>query len=279
MSQEKTILFVEDNPLVLDIYRHWLQRAGYEVESAADGMMALEQLQQVKPDLVILDLMLPRLNGLEVLKFIRQDAELKATPVLILSNVFMNEPATKVMKAGASLRLSKTECTPAKLIAAVRELLGTVPASNGRPQNDSPSTEAHEALQKETRERLLADAPKEVARIREHCLAYVKTAGSPVSAEHLDSLYQRVRFLCARVTLGECSKAAHLVSALEAMLFEIISRKTLQSPSILQTTAQAVDCLDACLRRATSVRLRACSGRKCSSWTMIRSAISRAWRR
>ena len=239
----KTILFVEDNPLVLSIYRNWLQRDGYQVESADDGLAAVEKLPQLKPDVVILDLMLPRLNGLDVLKFIREHSDLKATPVMILSNAYMDEPASKVMIAGANKRMLKTQCTPAKLIEAVRELLGVTPAPHGRSQNDSALAEANEALLKEARNNLLEDAPKEIARIREHCLGFVKTAGSPASAEHLDDFYQQVRFLCTRAGLGNWPKVAHLVSALEAMLFEIISRKSLPSPSVLQTIAQAVDCL------------------------------------
>jgi DNA-binding response OmpR family regulator len=239
----KTILFVEDNPLVLDIYRNWLQRDGFNVASADDGLMALEKLPQLKPDLVILDLMLPRLNGLEVLKFIRKHSDLKAIPVLILSNAYMNESASKVMLAGASQRMLKTQCTPAKLIAAVRGLLGVAPAPHGQPENDSALAETNEALLKEARINLLEDASKHISRIRELCLAFVKTAGSPVSTDHLNDLYQQVRFLCARATSGDCSRLAHLVSALEAMLFDIICRRSLPSASALQTVAQAVDCL------------------------------------
>jgi DNA-binding response OmpR family regulator len=242
-TANKTILFVEDNPLVLGIYRTWLQRDEFRVESADDGVAALEKLPQLKPDLVILDLMLPRLNGLEVLKFIRQHPDLKATPVLILSNAYLNEPASKVMDAGANRRMLKTECTPARLIAAARELLGVAPGGRGQAQNGPALARANEALLEEARDNLLQDAAAEIARVREHCLAYVKTAGSPVSEDHLNDLYQRVRFLCARATLGNFPRAAQLVSALEATLLEIISRKSLPSPSVLQTIAQAVDCL------------------------------------
>ncbi|HEX7617367.1 MAG TPA: response regulator, partial [Verrucomicrobiae bacterium] len=242
-TAKKTILFVEDNPLVLGIYRNWLQRDGFQVESANDGLVALEKLPQLKPAVVILDLMLPRLNGLEVLKFIRQHSDLKATPVLILSNAYLDELASKVMIAGATKRMLKTECTPKKLIEAVRELLSITLAPHGRPQNDSALAEANEALLNEVRNHLLQDASSEIASIRELCLTYVKTSGDQANGEKLNDLYQQVRFLCTRIGLGDCPKVAHLVSALEAMLFEIISRKSLPSPSVLQTLAQGVDCL------------------------------------
>ena len=242
-TMRKTILFVEDNPLVLGIYRNWLQRDGFQVELAEDGLAALEKLPQLKPDLVILDLMLPRLNGLDVLKFIRQDSDLKATPVMILSNAYMNEPASKVMEAGANRRMLKTECTPGKLITAVRELLGIAPLAQGQPQPGTVLEDANYVLLEEARNNLFNDASEEIIRLREHCLAFVKTAGSAVSEDHLGELYRRVRFLCARVTSGNIPRAAQLVSALEATILEIITRKSLPSPSVLQTVAQAVDCL------------------------------------
>jgi len=239
----KTILFVEDNPLVITIYRNWLQREGFQVNASGDGLDAIEKLPQMKPSLVILDLMLPMLDGLDVLKFIREHDELKNTPVLILSNAYMDDQAGKALKAGANKLLLKTQCTPARLIEAARELLGTSEKSAAHPTVQSKLAAANEALLKETREDFLSDAPAEVTKIREHCLAFVKTAGTPASAEQLNNLYQRVRFLCARAGLGDCTKIAHLASALEATLFEIIFKKTSPSASALQTIAQAVDCL------------------------------------
>ena len=76
-----TILFVEDDPFVLTMYRSRLQGEGFAVESAVDGLAAIELLPKIRPDAVVLDLMLPKLHGLEVLKFIRADVDLKATPV------------------------------------------------------------------------------------------------------------------------------------------------------------------------------------------------------
>src|SRR6202034_3006644 len=101
-NNRKTILFVEDNPFILAVYQNWLEREGFQVESAEDGLIALEKLPQMKPALVILDLMLPKLDGLDVLKYIREDAELSATPVMILSNAFMDERSAKAMTAGAT---------------------------------------------------------------------------------------------------------------------------------------------------------------------------------
>ena len=124
---EKKILFVEDDPVVLTLYRNRLQREGFEVLFAEDGEVALNILSRMRPDLVVLDLMLPKVNGVDVLKHIRADERLKATPVLILSNAYMTELAQKAMQSGANKGMLKTECTPAKLVEAVRDMLGLRP--------------------------------------------------------------------------------------------------------------------------------------------------------
>ena len=266
---KNTILFVEDNPLVLASYRPCLEREGFSVEAAGDGEVALEKLTQLKPGLVILDLLLPKLNGAEVLQFIRGHAKLKHTPVLILSNAYVDECALKETTPGADKRLLKTQCTPAALIQAVRELLGMAPAANGTPQ--SGETDTH--FFKVTRATLQKEAPAEIAKIREHCQAYVRAGGSSAGLEHLNQLYQRVRFLCARSGLGDCTRIAHLASATEAMLFEIIFKKHTPAPSALQTITQAVDCLGRLFKTTASNPQGRRSRPKCSSWTTIRSAI------
>lgn len=170
-NQKKTVLFIEDDPLILTIYRNRLQREGFEVETVADGLEALEKLPQLKPALVILDLMLPMLDGMDVLQFIRNDFELKATPVLILSNAYMDDQATKAIKAGANKGMLKSECTPAKLMEVIHELLGTAPENASlhglkRADVNSAMARADEASIKEARENLIKDAPSEIAKIR-----------------------------------------------------------------------------------------------------------------
>ena len=246
----KKILFVEDDPVVLTLYRNRLQREGFEVLFAEDGQVALSVLVQAKPDLVVLDLMLPKVNGVEVLKHIRADANLRGTPVLILSNAYLSDMANKAMQSGANKGMLKTECTPAKLVEAIQDLLGALPAkpSPARSQAEAfvaaaAAAHADEASIKATRDEFIQDAPTEVGKIREHCLAYIKAGTQAKGLQRLNQLYQRVHFLSARAALADCTKVALLASALEALLFEVVFKPE-ATPSILQTIAQAVDSLE-----------------------------------
>jgi len=77
----------------------------------------------VQPDVVVLDLMMPKFNGVDVLKFIRSNPILKDTPVIILSNAHMTRLAQEAAAIGAERALLKSSCTPTKLINAINELL------------------------------------------------------------------------------------------------------------------------------------------------------------
>ena len=123
----RTVLLVEDDAVVLLAYREKFLREGFNVETARDGLDAMKSLRAAKPDVVILDLMMPRLNGVDVLKFIRAEPNLKSVPVIILSNACMSDLADEAATIGADLALLKSGCTPAQLITAINNLLGGKP--------------------------------------------------------------------------------------------------------------------------------------------------------
>jgi CheY-like chemotaxis protein len=119
----KTIFLVEDDAVVVKVYRAKFEREGFRVEVAEDGLAAMKNLARVKPDVVVLDLMMPKLNGVDVLKYIRATPELKATPVIILSNAHMTFLAQEAAAIGAEKALLKSSCTPGRLIEVINDLL------------------------------------------------------------------------------------------------------------------------------------------------------------
>src|SRR5437762_3226968 len=89
MPAMSKILLVDDDAVVVEVYRRRLSQNGFEVETAPDGIAAINLLRSSKPDLVLLDLMMPRFNGFEVLKYVRSQNELKDTRVVVLSNMYI----------------------------------------------------------------------------------------------------------------------------------------------------------------------------------------------
>jgi len=134
MAKVKTILYAEDDPVVLTAYRMRLQRAGYHVIAACDGLDAIKKLSTFVPDLILLDLMMPKFNGDEVLQFIHTNAGLAKIPIIILSTNSVRDIANETLLEYASKRLIKSKCTTAMLLDAVQEVLGDAKAEKlGRP--------------------------------------------------------------------------------------------------------------------------------------------------
>ena len=134
-DKPKTICFVEDDMVVLTAYGNCLRRAGYNVETASDGLLAMKILHGSVPDLIVLDLMMPRFSGVEVFKFIRANPQLKKVPVIIFSTNSIIEAANELVLEAASKRLIKGVCTASMLLAAVQELLLDAPELTVRPAN------------------------------------------------------------------------------------------------------------------------------------------------
>jgi len=138
----KTIFLVEDDAVVVHVYRAKFVREGFRVEVAEDGLVALKLLPAVKPDIVVLDLMMPKLNGVDVLKYIRAHPDLKATPVIILSNAFMTSLAREAAAIGAEKALLKSSCTPGQLVGVINNLLsGNTVESDPTQRLAVPATE------------------------------------------------------------------------------------------------------------------------------------------
>ena len=128
----KRILHVEDDALIVQIYRPALERAGFTVEVAEDGVIASRMLFKARPDLVVLDLLLPKLEGADVIKFIRSKPNLKSLPVIVLSQASIADQGVTAAALGVDLILYKSQCTPAILISSVNDLLGS-PAPDHAP--------------------------------------------------------------------------------------------------------------------------------------------------
>jgi DNA-binding response OmpR family regulator len=122
-DQAATVLLAEDDPDVGDLVRHVLEADGYRVELARDGAEALERFEACCPDLVVLDIMMPRLTGFEVLSRLRDlEEEGRSVPVLILSARASQEDIVKGFDLGVSDYVTKPFMI-GELRARVRALL------------------------------------------------------------------------------------------------------------------------------------------------------------
>src|SRR5213592_1099639 len=119
----KKMLIIEDDQIVANIYLRKFQIEGFQVELALDGEAGLAATLKSRPDIVILDLMLPRLNGVEVLKELRAEPTTRDVPVVVLSNAYMSSLVQEAWKAGANYCMIKANCTPRQLVDIVNKTM------------------------------------------------------------------------------------------------------------------------------------------------------------
>jgi len=120
----KTILVIEDDRYLRDVLVEKLKKEGYEVSEAIDGESGLTMTAEKKPDLVVLDIILPLMNGFDYLAAKGKNKDTEKIPVIILSNLGQREDVERGMKLGARDYVVKAHFTPNDLIAKVKKIIG-----------------------------------------------------------------------------------------------------------------------------------------------------------
>jgi DNA-binding response OmpR family regulator len=122
-KKSKKILMVEDNIFLRKLYRDKLTRAGFSFVEATNGVEGINKAVFEKPDLIILDLILPRKNGFDVLAELKQKSEVKSIPVIILSNLSQESDVKEAMRLGAKDYLVKTEVRLSEVVEKLKKIV------------------------------------------------------------------------------------------------------------------------------------------------------------
>lgn len=117
------LLLVEDDSLLVRLYQKRFAKDGHDVVAARDGEEGLALIEREQPDLVLLDIMMPKLSGLEMLERIKANPATRSVPVVILSNVSGEAEQERALELGAVAYIVKSANDPARVAAKVREIL------------------------------------------------------------------------------------------------------------------------------------------------------------
>jgi CheY-like chemotaxis protein len=283
----KRILLVDDDPLILQVYQQALCKHGFRVDTAPDGLAALKAIHAVLPDAVVLDLMMPKMTGVEMLKLIRGERAWANLPVVVLSNAYMEQDALQAAALGAVKGLLKTSCTPKLLAAVIEEALGGKPAGEDRSHllaiprpevlapkdRNTTSSSADTDFKQRSEAANHTRAPKEGRRFNttkqqrarrdflndglntcitlRHLFQSLVNSTSVKERElRLKDLYRKIHFVAAMGGLTECHQIAHMAAALEAVLFGMMSDPAVISPSLERTTSMAIDLFEELFQHA-----------------------------
>lgn len=144
MPKGSRVLMADDDKMLLDMYKERLELAGYTVQSHPNGEDALAHIRDFNPDIIMLDVMMPKMNGYETLASIKSDPTTKNIPVIMLSALMRDFNREKAVEGGAEDYLIKSEAMPADVITKIEQVLQkygkgstAVPGANQSFQNQS----------------------------------------------------------------------------------------------------------------------------------------------
>jgi DNA-binding response OmpR family regulator len=270
----KKILIVEDDLIVANIYRNKFSVEGYQVEIALDGLAGLETVHSFRPDALILDLMLPKMTGVELLKKLRSEPDLQKLPVIVFSNTYLTNMVTEAWKAGATKCLSKANCTPKQLIDVVRGVLSQNGAGGAasaplvgaatpaqKPSLPPPPTPAADRLnasdpdaefQGDLRNSFIEGLPAMLATLRTLLQGLIKAENEMTRLKQVHELYRRIHALTGNAGVAGLPQIACMSDAFEALLKELYEKPKNLTASTLRTVASAVDFLGTLFERGLS---------------------------
>ena len=266
------ILIIEDDQIVANIYRNKFSVEGFQAEIARDGLAGLEMVRSFRPDVVILDLMLPKMTGVEVMKQIRAEPNFKELPVIAFSNTYLTNMVQDAWKAGANKCLSKANCTPKQVIEAVRNALGPKGAAAAAPPASGPalapgpktpgpsqpasatataeSRDPDAEFQADLRKSFIEGLPALLVRLRLLLQGLAKDDNEATRLTKLSEMHRRIRALTGNAGLAGVPRIARLTDALEALLEALHERPKTINASTLRTVASAIDFLATLFERA-----------------------------
>jgi CheY-like chemotaxis protein len=243
----KKILLVDDDALVLELYRKKLVSGGFEVRTATDGMEAIKALTICTPDFAVVDLMMPKLSGVDVIKFMRSKPALAKTPVAVLTNAFMSDQARAVNSLGVTHAVVKGDCTPAKMLEIARQACGESTAA------DSALTDTAIARD-ETRENFLKSAAADFTDMHTASIEFSQDPAASSRTGILAELCRHVHHMAGAAASARCHHVAQMSGALEALLYELVEKSQFINPSTSRTVSSSVEFLGMLVENARNGR-------------------------
>lgn len=250
----KKILLIEDDQLVANIYRNKLVVGGFQVEVANDGEAGYELIHSFRPDAVLLDLMLPRLPGIELMRKVRAESDFAKLPMLVFTSTYLTSMVQEAWKAGATKCLAKSSCTPTQVIATLKAILDdtsdkTDPALHVQVQPQAlpavtfTANSSDADFQAELQQEFLAGFPGAIATLRSQLQGLVKITDEGTRAQQLQQMYRRVHGFTGNAGIVGLPQIAQLCDALEILIKELHDKPQNINASTLRTVASAIDCL------------------------------------
>ena len=255
----KKILIIEDEQLLANIYRNKLAVEGYQIEATNSGEAGLALMRSFKPHMILLDLLLPQLSGVDLIKHVRSENDFAKIPIIVFSNTYLTNLIQEAWKAGATKCLSKASCSPKEIVEIVRQTIGAshVPAAQPAPpapaKTPSPSaaTSAGPAIafktdaefQADLRRSFIDSLPATIAALRSALQNLSRQTDEVLRLKQIYELHRRIHALAGNAGIAGLFLIGQMSAALEALLKELYDKPKNINASSMRTAAAAIDFL------------------------------------
>lgn len=276
----KKILIIEDNQIVANVYRNKLAVEGYQTEIALDGETGLKIMRTFQPDIMILDLMLPKMSGVDVIKAVRGETAFAKLPIIVFSNTYLTNLIQEAWKAGANKCLSKASCSPKEVLDVVRHTVGdsgTMPKirsvaedlaeKKARAGKLAAGGERDAVFQADLQKSFIDSLPATLANLRAGLQSLVKAGDEMEQLKQIYELYRLLHALTGNAGIASLNDSpgtygvtdlhvltgntgiagfkqiAKMSDAVEALLKELYEKPKGINTSTLRSVAAGVDFL------------------------------------
>ena len=262
----KKVLIIEDNQIVANVYHNKLAVDGYQAEIALDGETGLSKMQTFQPDLLILDLMLPKMSGVEVIRKVRDSADFAKLPIVVFSNTYLTNVIQEAWKAGATKCLSKASCSPREILEIVRNTIGDSGAmmnpftetadEKQPPKPESAASPRDIAFQSDLHKKFIESLPATLVTLRAGLQNLIRAESDVEKLNQIYELYRQLHSLTGNAGITGQNTIACMSDAVEALLKELYEKPKSITPSSLRTVASGVDFLGFLFERGTTTDKR-----------------------
>jgi len=253
--------------VVGNVFYNHLMNEGYHVKSASDGESGMQIMREFKADVILLDLILPQMSGLEVIKQVRAEEEFSKTPIVVFTNAYLTDLVQEAWKAGATKCISKSDCSPRELLEVIQRTVNDgirdrnvvapfsqpvvpsvvpsaiSPVTTAGAPADATSDDTDLVFQSGLRNNFNENLPATLTALRTSLQSLAKADVESIRLNEIFTLYRRVHALAGNAGLAGLAQIAHMSSALEALLRELHEKPKNINSSTLRTVAAGIDFL------------------------------------
>ena len=245
-AKKKSILIMDDDQFATHTYRGKLEAQGFKVELTRDFDSTLQSLKNEVVDLVMIDLCLPGINVVELIKNIRSDSATQSLPIIAFSNPYLSNLTHAAVEAGATKCVAKVDKTPEQIIELVRELSPSATSRVGA----SGRVAALKANQEELASKLCINRPGTLAKLRASYQNFTRTEREDLRRAALLQMHRQIRLLAGGASALGFQKIVQMSIALEALLIELYTEPGKITLSVVRTIAHAIETLASLSDRA-----------------------------